>query len=88
MPELSRFAGMIVYMRFYDTKQHHKPHVHVFYGDYEASVGIDGEMLSGSLPRKQFILLQAWLSLHEEEAYAAWNQAVQGNHFEKISPLR
>lgn len=87
MPELSRFKGMIIYMLFYDTKQHNKPHVHAYYGDYEASVGIDGEILAGSMPRKQLMLLQAWLTLHEEEAYCAWNNAVQGQHFEKIAPL-
>ena len=41
MPELSRFNGMVIY--FYDTKHHNKPHIHVYYGDFEASVGIDGE---------------------------------------------
>ena len=34
MPELSRFGGMVIYMLFMDTKQHNKPHVHVYYGDY------------------------------------------------------
>ncbi len=54
MPELSRFGGMVIYMLFGDIKHHNKPHVHVYYGDYEASIGIDGELLGGSLPRKQF----------------------------------
>ena len=87
MPELSRFNGMVIYMQFYDTKHHNKPHIHVYYGDFEASVGIDGELMAGSLPRKQLVFIQAWLALHEEEAYAAWNKAVQGEHFEKIAPL-
>ena len=39
MPELSRFGGMVIYMLFMDTKQHNKPHVHVYYGDYEAAIG-------------------------------------------------
>lgn len=34
MPELSRFGGMVIYMLFYDTKQHNKPHVHVYYGEH------------------------------------------------------
>lgn len=29
-----------------------------------------------------------WLALHEEEVYAAWNLAVQDEHFDKIEPLR
>ena len=53
MPELSRFGGMVIYMLFMDTKQHNKPHVHVYYGDYEAAVGIDGELLAGALPKTE-----------------------------------
>ncbi|MCL2764314.1 MAG: DUF4160 domain-containing protein [Treponema sp.] len=40
------------------------------------------------MPSKQFKLIQAWLVLHEEELYAAWNKAVQGEPFDKIEPLR
>ena len=47
MPELSRFAGMVIYMLFYDVGQHNKPHVHVYYGEYEAVIAIDGELLAG-----------------------------------------
>lgn len=57
MPELSRFEGMVIYMLFRDNKEHNKPHVHVYYGEYK------------------------------EEAYAAWNLAVTGEHFEKIRPM-
>lgn len=32
MPELSRFYGIIIKMYFNDTQQHHKPHIHAFYG--------------------------------------------------------
>ena len=88
MPELSRFEGMVIKMLFNDTVQHNKPHVHVTYGEYKASVGIDGELLAGSLPQKQFRMLVGWLALHEEEAYAAWNKAVRGEHCDKITPLQ
>lgn len=87
MPELSRFMGMIITMVFADNDKHHKPHVHVRYGDHIASVGIDGELLAGSIPSKQMKLLTAWLLIHEDELYAAWNNAVRGLHFEKIMPL-
>ena len=60
MPELSRFEGMVIKMLFNDTVQHNKPHVHVTYGEYKASVGIDGELLAGSLPQKQFRMLVGW----------------------------
>ena len=52
MPELCRFGGMIIYLFFEDKGQHNKPHVHVRYGDYNASIGVDGELLAGELPHK------------------------------------
>ncbi|MEG1270990.1 MAG: DUF4160 domain-containing protein, partial [Ruthenibacterium sp.] len=61
MPELCRFQGIIIRLLFGDTIQHNKPHIHVYYGEYEASVGIDGELLAGSIPVKQLKLLQAWM---------------------------
>ena len=87
MPELSRFNGIIIKMLFNDTNEHHKPHIHVYYGEFKASIGVDGEMLAGSIPDKQYKMVVGWLALHEEEVYAAWNKAVKGEHFEQIKPL-
>ena len=87
MPELSRFQGMIIKLIFLDNDKHHKPHIHVYYGEYEAAIGIDGELLSGSLPVKKYKLLQAWIILHEDELYKEWNNAVRGIPFENIKPL-
>lgn len=70
-----------------DTAQHNKPHVRVFYGEYKASIGVDGELLAGSLPVRQLKMVVGWLAFHEEEVYGAWNQAVRGVPFEKIKPL-
>lgn len=75
-------------MLYSDTAQHHKPHIHAYYQDYEASVGIDGDLLAGSIPIKQLKLIQTWLVLHEDELYAAWNKAVQNIPFGKVEPLR
>ena len=88
MPELSRFYGIIVKMIYNNNDKHHKPHVHVYYGEYEASVGLDGEVLDGSLPLKQYRLLSGWMALHEDELYKAWNLAVRSMKFDKIEPLR
>jgi hypothetical protein len=87
MPELCRFQGMTIKMVFDDTTRHNKPHVHVFHAEYKASVGIDGELIAGSLPIKQLRLLQAWMILREDELYEAWNKAVRSEHFNKIEPL-
>ena len=77
MPELSRFYGIIIKMYFNDTQQHHKPHIHAFYGDYEAVVAVDGDLLAGSIPAKQLKIIIG----------KAWNNAVRGEHFDKINPL-
>lgn len=45
-------------------------------------------MIAGFLPVKQFKLVQAWAAIHEEELYAAWNNAVKGIPFGKIAPLQ
>jgi hypothetical protein len=87
MPELSRFYGIIITMYFNDTKQHHKPHIHAYYGDYEAVIAIDGELLAGSIPAKQFRIINGWMAIHEVELYEAWNNAVQSKHFNKIDPV-
>ena len=67
MPELSRFEGMVIKMLFNETVQHNKPHVHVTYGEYRVSVGIDGELLTGSLPQKQFkMLVDGWRCMRKK----------------------
>ena len=84
MGELYRIGSLVVNMRFHDDKQHHKPHVHAEYQGDEAVVGVDGELLAGALPLKQMKILVGSLANHEEEVYAAWNNAIQGQPFEKI----
>lgn len=87
MPELSRFYGIIIKMYFNYVQQHHKPHIHAFYGDYEAVIAVDGELLAGSIPAKQLKIINGWLAIYEDEVYDAWNKAVKGDHFDKINPL-
>ena len=88
MPELRRFYNIVIKMLYNDKSQHHKPHFHVYYAEYEASIGIDGELLAGSLPVKQLKLVQAWATIHEEELYQAWNLAIKGATFGRIAPLQ
>lgn len=88
MPEISRFYGIVIKMLFNDDGKHHKPHIHVYYGEYEASIALDGELLEGKLPQKQYRMVSGWMALHEDELYAAWNDAVREKPFNKISPLK
>ena len=88
MPELCRFYNIIIKMIFDGSEKHHKPHFHVYFAEYEASIGVDGELLAGSLPNKQMKLVLAWAAIHEDELYKAWNNAVRSLPFNKIEPLR
>ena len=88
MPELCRFYNIVIKMIFNDAGQHNQPHFHVYYAEYEASVGINGELLAGSLPVKQLRMVQAWAAIHEDELYRAWNNAVRSLPFDKIEPLK
>ena len=88
MPEITRFYGIIIKMLFNDTAQHNKPHIHAYYGEYEASISIDGELLAGSMPYKQLKIIIGWLALHEIELYSAWNKAIKGESINKIKPLQ
>ena len=37
---------------------------------------------------KQLKLVQAWAVIHEDELYAAWNNAMRSQPFGKIEPLK
>lgn len=79
---------IIIKLLYSDDTHHTKPHIHAYYGEYEASIGVDGELLAGKLPVRQLKMVIGWLALHEEEVYSAWNNAVKGIAFSKIPPLK
>lgn len=39
------------------------------------------------MPEKQYKLVVAWLTLHKDELYEAWNNAVQMKQLSRIAPL-
>jgi hypothetical protein len=87
MPELTRFQGIIIQMYFEKGERHFKPHMHVSYAEHEAVVSVDGELMEGTLPRKQMRLVEAWAIMREEELYKAWYAAVRNEDPGKIAPL-
>ncbi len=88
MPIISMFYGIIIRMYLIDNQHHKLPHIHAKYAEFEASIGIeDGEILAGTLPRKQLRLVQAWIELHHDELIADWELAVGGEAPYKIAPL-
>ncbi len=89
MPTISMFYGIIIRMLYMDNRQHHLPHLHVEYQGMKSVVTIpDGELLEGKLPAKKLRLVQAWITIHEDEVMANWSLAVNGEPIFSIDPLR
>ena len=84
MPELSRFFGIVIAMYWRD---HNPPHFHAFYGQEEALLTMDGEVLSGSLSRRALALVREWLVLHRQELLDNWERAQARLPLEPIEPL-
>nr|VFJ43674.1 MAG: protein of unknown function (DUF4160) [Candidatus Kentron sp. DK] len=89
MPAISMFYGIIIRMMFLDTQQHHLPHLHLEYQGMSAVVSLpDGELIEGNIPAKKLRLVQAWITIHEDELMADWALAVKGEQVFPIEPLR
>jgi hypothetical protein len=89
MPTISMFYGILVSMYFMDTKEHHLPHIHVYYQDFEAVFAIEGaQMLAGEFPLKKRRLVEAWIEIHTEELMADWKLATEGKELFRIDPLK
>lgn len=88
MPIVSQFYGIIISMYFNDTDRHHLPHIHVQYAEYRCSVDFDGNILSGTIPKKQKKLIVAWIELRKEELITLWNMLQSGNGTFTIEPLK
>ncbi|MBR1419052.1 MAG: DUF4160 domain-containing protein [Synergistaceae bacterium] len=88
MPTISLFYGIIIRMFWRDIDKHKMPHVHAYYGEFEAVFTFDGEILSGEFPNKQAALVKAWALLHEDDLNANWKLALNGEETYRIEPLR
>jgi len=82
------FLGILIKMNWMDAGQHNAPHFHAYYGDYEASFSLDGEILAGEFPKKQSAFIRAWALIHEEELLADWKLAMNGEEIFRIDPLK
>jgi hypothetical protein len=88
VPLISSFHGILVYMYWLDTRQHHLPHIHAMYAGDEAVFAIDsGDVIDGQLPRKQIRLVQAWIELRRDALVRDWALAVKGQPTFPIEPL-
>ena len=68
---------------------HHRPHFHAYYQENVAVLGIDPvEIISGTLPRRQQRLVEAWAELHQSELIEDWERLQAGQVPLPIEPLR
>ena len=88
IPALSMFYGIIVRMQSEKGGKHHKPHIHALYGNEEIVIALDGEILEGSFPTRQFKMLEGWMAIHEDELSANWRMLSAGEGYFKIDPLK
>lgn len=89
MPELSRFYGIVIRMYLEAGTPHNLPHFHAYWAEAVAVYQIQPvELLSGSLPRRQARLVEAWAELHQEELLANWQRLQSGQRSQPIAPLR
>lgn len=67
---------------------HNPPHIHVQYGEYEASVEIrTGKLMQGKLPPRLYKLLRAWLRLRRGDVMAAWQEAKKHKMPRRVKPM-
>ena len=61
MPVISMFYGIIIRMFYYDNNEHHMPHIHIEYAEYNAVIEIPiGKILAGDFPKGKMKLVLAW----------------------------
>jgi hypothetical protein len=64
---------------------HHLPHIHAEYQDNNAVFNIsDGEILTGTMPKRQTKIIQGWIAEHEDELLANWKLAMNNEPLFKI----
>jgi len=87
-PTISMFNGIIIRMFWEQGEPHHLAHIHAVYQDEEAVFSIpEGEILAGTLPRRQTRMVQGWIAQHEEELMANWELAINNETLFRIAPL-
>jgi Domain of unknown function (DUF4160) len=68
---------------------HHLAHFHAYYQENVAVVSIEPvEVISGSLPRRQQRLVEAWAELHQQELLVDWERLQDGRSPFPIDPLK
>jgi len=84
MPEISRFLGIVIGILYRD---HHPPHFHATYGEFEITVGIENGIVKGEFPRRALALVLEWYQVHQNELRENWELARLRKPLRRIPPL-
>lgn len=85
MPEISRFLGIVIYIRY---NEHNPPHFHAQYGKHNAVFSIQElKIIDGKLPSRVISLVLEWAFLHRDELMTDWNLAQAKVPLNKIKGL-
>lgn len=57
------------------------------YARRAASIGFDGELIAGGLPRRALLLVGEWAQLHRDELTENWERARRDEPLRDIEPL-
>jgi Domain of unknown function (DUF4160) len=86
VPRISFFYGISIYM-YWNEAHHARPHFHARYGGQAAAIGLDGNVIAGSLPGRAQALVAEWARLHRGELEANWERARREDELEPVEPL-
>ncbi len=84
MPEISRYYGIIIRMRYND---HPPPHIHAHYGEYDVTIEIETGIVTGRMSRSALTLIWTWLDQHRADLMDNWERARRQEPLRRIPPL-
>lgn len=85
MPIISRFFGVTIRMFYGD---HHPPHFHAIYGEFELIVGISPvKIIKGKGPMRIRSIVLEWAAMHQDELLENWVKCRNGKSPKEIDPL-
>ena len=83
MPTISQFYGILILMHL-TRKEHNPPHIHAYYGDYDATFLIwTGEILYGKFPKSGSELVKKFILKYKKELQEMWDTEI----YKKLPPL-
>jgi len=86
VPRISYFYGIAIWM-YWNEGVHARPHFHARYAGEVASIGVDGELIAGSLPPRALGLVTEWARLQRAELLSNWERARREEPLLSIEPL-